>query len=169
MEKAKVKMKIKDDLVLRQVIEEFLTKTVVDEKGNKTNVEREIPFRLKYRLDRNKVMLDKYTEFFEQQRLLYLAEYGTATDDGQNVEIKDPEKLKLFKQKVSDLLETNVENSIILLEEEDLDQIRDKDIGLSDDTIKVLIGYMTNDVELLEDLATKIELKDENNEENVNG
>lgn len=166
MEKTNIKLKVKTALVLDQIVNAFLIKTSIDKEGHKLTTEREMPFRLKYRLNRNKVMLDKCVESFERQRMLLLAEYGSPTEDGKNVEIKDPEKYKIFRQKINELLDQDIENNVMLLEPEDIDQIRDTDLKIGNDATKVLIGYMTNDQELLEDLAKNIELK---NEEKTNG
>lgn len=154
MTKDKVHIKVKIVYILKDVIDTFLYKTITNEDGTTTQEDRDIPFRLRYRLERNKAGVDKRVSEFEQLKLYYLAEYGEPTEDGKNVEIKDEGKKKQYFEEIMKLLNKETTLSIIRIDPEDIDYI--KDMNMSNDMTKVLIGYMTNDQELLEDLTNNV-------------
>lgn len=156
MEKIEETLSLGVSIILSEICEQLLTKSIKNEDGTISTKDRDLPFRLRYRLTRNKVALDRDVEFFHTQRMIYLAQYGELAEDGNNVVLKDPQKLELYKTKVQDLFDTEVKHNIIKLDEEDIDQIRDIDINLSSDALGIFIGYMTNDKELLEDLSKEI-------------
>lgn len=155
METANVKIPFGLAVVLSEVVELLLH--AVDANGKV--VPRKLPFRLHYRLNRNKTALDRDVKFFTEKKMYLLAKYGTITEDGKNVEIKDPEKLKKYTEEVNALIETPVSHNIITMEMEDLDKVTDE-VAIPSEAMKLFIGYMTNDDvlwdELLEDIKFKI-------------
>ena len=68
---------------------EKLLFTVKEVDGKRVVVDRELPFRLRYRLNRNRQLLEKDATYFDRQRLILLAKYGERTEDEQNVVIKE--------------------------------------------------------------------------------
>lgn len=126
--------------------------------GKDYYVDRELPFRLRYRLNKNRLLFEKDSKEFQKQRLFALAKYGEATPEGDNVTINDPQKQELFRQEIARILDIPVSHNIIGIEPEDLDLVKDTDIEISPDAMALFIGYMTNDPELQKDLSTQINL-----------
>ena len=134
-------------ITLAEIVNKLLY-TVKEVDGKKTLVDRELPFRLAYRLNKVKMVLDKDVERFNKQLYLLLATYGEPTEDGEHVVIKDEERRALYERHVDELINTTVEHSVLTLEPEDLDLITDTDIKISpeDDrkvVIFVVISYFT--------------------------
>ena len=150
-----VKMTLGTALVLSEMVNMLLTKKITDSDGKERLIDREIPFRLKYRLTRNKTTLDKDVAKFNEFRLLALAKYGEPTEDGQNVVINDPQKMQEFMGVLMEYLKTEVVHSVQKLDPKDFDEITDV-ISVPEDSIKVLLGYLVEDKEFLEDIATEI-------------
>ena len=150
-----VKMTLGTALVLSEMVNMLLTKKITDSDGKERLIDREIPFRLKYRLTRNKATLDKDVAKFNEFRLLALAKYGEPTEDGQNVVINDPQKMQEFMAVLMEYLKTEVVHSVQKLDPKDFDEITDV-ISVPEDSIKVLLGYLVEDKEFLEDIATEI-------------
>ena len=126
--------------------------------GKDYYVDRELPFRLRYRLNKNRLLFEKDSKEFQKQRLFALAKYGEATPEGDNVTINDPQKQELFRQEITKMLDIPVSHNIVGIEPEDLDLVKDTDIEISPDAMALFIGYMTNDPELQKDLSTQINL-----------
>ena len=150
-----VKMTLGTALVLSEMVNMLLTKKITDSDGKERLIDREIPFRLKYRLTRNKATLDKDVVKCNEFRLLALAKYGEPTEDGQNVVINDPQKMQEFMAVLMEYLRIEVEHSVQKLDPKDFDEITDV-ISVPEDSIKVLLGYLVEDKEFLEDIATEI-------------
>lgn len=150
-----VKMTLGTALVLSEMVNMLLTKKITDSDGKERLIDRDIPFRLKYRLTRNKATLDKDVAKFNEFRLLALAKYGEPTEDGQNVVINDPQKMQEFMAVLMEYLRIEVVHSVQKLDPKDFDEITDV-ISVPEDSIKVLLGYLVEDKEFLEDIATEI-------------
>ena len=150
------KMTLGVSLVLNEMVEKLLF-TVKEVDGKRVVVDRELPFRLRYRLNRNRQLLEKDATYFDRQRLILLAKYGEPTEDEQNVVIKE-EYQEDYKKAISDLIDSTVEHNLMALEPEDLALINDTDINVSPDAMTIFIGYMTNDPSLHEELNTSVNL-----------
>lgn len=145
-------------LILRDVINEILFTKKTSADGKVYTVDRELPFRLRYRLNKNRLIFEKDANEFQNLRLFALAKYGEPSEDGKNVVINDPQKQELFKQEISSIIDTPVKHNIVKLEPEDIEAVTDTSITISPDAMSLFIGYMTNDPELQEDLNTKIKV-----------
>ena len=143
-------------LVLSEMVEKLLF-TVKEIDGKKMVVDRELPFRLRYRLNRNRQLLEKDAQYFDKQRLILMAKYGEPTEDGMNVIIKE-DKQEEYKKAISDLVDSGVEHDIMVLEPEDLTTINDTDINVSPDAMTIFISYMTNDPSLQTELNSSVNL-----------
>ena len=97
--------------------------SVVEKDGKKVVVDRELPFRLRYRLNRNRTLLSKDVEFFTKRKALLFAQYGEPTEDGENVVINNEENLAKYKEAMSDLLDKEVSHTFFTLSPEDLDMV----------------------------------------------
>lgn len=157
MDTKNVKIPMGLAVILSEVINSILN--VVDEKGNVTP--RKLPFRLTYRLTRNKTGLDRDLKVFNEKKMYLLAKYGDITPDGTNVELKDPKKLEMYSKEINALIETEVEHNIIPLEMEDIDKVTEN-IPMSNEALKLFIGYLTADDALYADLEKEISFKKPN-------
>lgn len=153
-------------VALDEIIQKLMY-SVVEKDGKKVLVDRELPFRLRYRLNRNRTLLSKDVELFNKRRALLFAQYGEPTEDGQNVTITNEENLAKFKEELSNLLDREVSHTFYTLAPEDLDTINDTDILISPEAMSVFIAYMTDDEEVRKSLRTVVNIvppKEEVNE-----
>ena len=132
--------------------------SVVEKDGKKVVVDRELPFRLRYRLSRNRTLLSKDVELFNKRKALLFAQYGEPTEDGENVTITNEENLEKYKQAMSDLLDKEVTHTFFTLAPEDLDLVKDSDILISPEAMSVFIAYMTDDQEIRESFRTVVNI-----------
>lgn len=132
--------------------------SVVEKDGKKVVVDRELPFRLRYRLNRNRTLLSKDVEFFTKRKALLFAQYGEPTEDGENVVINNEENLAKYKKAMSDLLDKEVSHTFFTLSPEDLDMVRDSDILISPEAMSVFIAYMTDDEEVKKSFRTVVNI-----------
>ena len=132
--------------------------SVVEKDGKKVVVDRELPFRLRYRLNRNRTLLSKDVEFFTKRKALLFAQYGEPTEDGENVVINNEENLAKYKEAMSDLLDKEVSHTFFTLSPEDLDMVKDSDILISPEAMSVFIAYMTDDQEIRESFRTVVNI-----------
>ena len=132
--------------------------SVVEKKKKKVVVDRELPFRLRYRLSRNRTLLSKDVELFNKRKALLFAQYGEPTEDGENVTITNEENLEKYKQAMSDLLDKEVTHTFFTLAPEDLDLVKDSDILISPEAMSVFVAYMTDDQEIRESFRTVVNI-----------
>ena len=132
--------------------------SVVEKEGKKVVVDRELPFRLRYRLNRNRTLLSKDVEFFTKRKALLFAQYGEPTEDGENVVINNEENLAKYKEAMSDLLDKEVSHTFFTLSPEDLDMVKDSDILISPEAMSVFIAYMTDDEEVKKSFRTVVNI-----------
>ena len=132
--------------------------SVVEKDGKKIVVDRELPFRLRYRLNRNRTLLSKDVEFFNKRKALLFAQYGEPTEDGENVVINNEENLAKYKEAMSNLLDKEVSHTFFTLSPEDLDMVKDSDILISPEAMSVFIAYMTDDQEIRESFRTVVNI-----------
>lgn len=166
MEKTNVKMTVGSSILLKSMIDAILTKEE-EVAGQKIRTSRNLPFRLSYRLNRNLIVFEKDIKAFEFEKTKLLAQFGELNEDGTQVEIKDEENLKKYNEGIQKLLSLHVNHDLIKLEPEDLERIDDEDISFSSDAMKVFIGYMTNDPDLLREIETRLNFEEiVTNEEN---
>ena len=132
--------------------------SVVEKDGQKVVVDRELPFRLRYRLSRNRTLLSKDVELFNKRKALLFAQYGEPTKDGENVTITNEDNLEKYKQAMSDLLDKEVTHTFFTLAPEDLDLVKDSDILISPEAMSVFVAYMTDDQEIRESFRTVVNI-----------
>lgn len=169
METVNVKMTIGASIILKSMIDAILTKEE-EVAGQKIRVNRNLPFRLSYRLNKNLMIFERDVKAFEFEKTKLLAQFGELNEEGTQVEIKDEEKLKTYNECIQSLLSFHVDHEVIKLEPEDLERINDEDIAFSSDAMKLFIGYLTNDPGLLKEIETRLNFEDINkNKETVNG
>lgn len=152
-----ITMSLSIAVALDEIIQKLMY-SVVEKDGQKVIVDRELPFRLRYRLNRNRTLLSKDVELFNKRRALLFAQYGEPTEDGTNVAITNEENLAKFKEALSNLLDKEVSHTFYTLAPEDLDTIQDTDILISPEAMSVFIAYMTDDEEIRKSLRTVVNI-----------
>lgn len=155
-----VTMSVGVALVLGDVTKMLLYKKIGENDGQPVYADRDLPFRLKYRLNKNKLFFDKDATNFNQRRLIALSKYGEPSADGQNVVITDPKKREAFQKEISDLIDATVTHSISTLSPEDIDLVKDTDMPISPEAMGIFINYMVDDPDLREDVSFKVKLSD---------
>lgn len=148
---SKLNISIGTALMLKDIANKLLYKTEMkDEKL--VQVERELPFRLKYRLGRNMAGIDRDVKFFETQRALLLSELGTASNG--YYEITDEESFQKFQIAIQQILSYKTPHSIMRIDPIDIDLITDS-INISYEEIKVFMGYMCDEPEVFETISVE--------------
>lgn len=152
-----VEMTLTVSLLLDEMVNILLNKVEKNEAGDEVTIARTLPFRLKYRLTRNKATLDKDYRAYQQKQLMLMAKYGELTADGEHFEIKDPEKFELYKGEMEAALSTIVKHSVVKLDPEDLENLLEgEDIQFNEGMLKTLLGYLVDDQAFLDDITTEI-------------
>lgn len=108
-------------------------------------VERRLPFKVKYKLSRIKEALLKEAQVYEDERVKLIEELGTDVerDGGEMVkEVVEEENLKIFFDKVNEILETKIAGTIPKLTEEDLSPIEEIDIDISEVQMKAFFTFL---------------------------
>lgn len=149
-------------IALYKVVEKILF--VGEIGGDKKPEERELPFNVKYKLQRNLDMLLKDYAFYESERTRLIQQFGVEKDDKLVV---PPEKNQEFKEELTKAIKIEVEHSFKRLTPEEVDNIKG-DIGVSCEEMNLFIAYMVEDEELVNDLKSDIEIEsnDKSSEKN---
>lgn len=147
-------------IVLNEVSRLLLYKQKTNENGQPVLVDREIPFRLKYRLNKNRMMLETDVKRFNQSRMIALAKYGEQAPDGENVIITDPVKRQAFEKEISDLIDSQVTHPLNLLDPRDFEVINDTDMPISPEAMSIFTAYMVDDPDFQKDIELSVRFKD---------
>lgn len=147
-------------IVLNEVSRLLLYKQKTNENGQPVLVDREIPFRLKYRLNKNRMMLETDVKRFNQSRMIALAKYGEQAPDGENVIITDPVKRQAFEKEISDLIDSQVAHPLNLLDPRDFEVINDTDMPISPEAMSIFTAYMVDDPDFQKDIELSVRFKD---------
>ena len=142
-------------LILNKVCEELLYEKTPDGQSK----ERNLPFRLKYRITKGLNYLSKDAYNFEKFKTQLLANYGTYNPETGNVELLDETNKKLFIKSMNNLLTTEVTHTITKLEPSDLDELNFT-VGeeISYNALKIFQAYFCNEPDLLKELNTEVVL-----------
>lgn len=162
-----ITMNLGASLVLAEVSKMLLYKTTANAEGQQVLVDRDIPFRLRYRLNKDRILFEKDAAKFNQNRMIALAKYGEMDESGETVSIKDPEKMELFKEEISRLVDSEVTHPIALLSPEDIDLIKDTDMPISPEAMSIFIGYLVDDPDMREEAKVTANVIAEQREETV--
>lgn len=155
-----IKMNLGSSLVLAEVTKMLLYKKVKNDKGEDVLVDRDLPFRLRYYLNKDKILFDRDVQRFNRDRLLILAKYGEPDDSGDNVVIKDNEKMELFKKEINDLIDLEITHPISKLSVEDIDLVKDTDLLIKPEVMNVFIHYLVDDPDLAAQTEIGFDIKD---------
>lgn len=131
------------------ILDDCINKILYDEEGN----ERTLPFKLKYKINKNKSLISKDVSDFEKIKMQLIAIYGEPTTDGKEVVVKDPNKVDAFMKAINLLLLQEIEHSITKIEEEDLSSLT-MNINIPYPKLEIFQAYMCDEPELLKELTT---------------
>ena len=84
--------------------------------------EVKFPVKISYRIMRLVNKLDPILKSYNEKRDALIKELGEKNEEG-NFQVKDPEKLKLFAEKLSELLTTEEEIDFVKINVEDLGEV----------------------------------------------
>ena len=150
-----IKMSLGTSLILHDVLNKMIKENVKDENNAVISITRDLPAKLLYKLVRNNTVLEKDAKAFNDRVSFLMRTMGTL-ENGQ-YKIEDSKTQKKYKEAVGELLETEVTHSVNLIELEDLEEIsRELKLPVTEEEMKLLIGYLVNDDTFLEDLNTKV-------------
>lgn len=131
------------------ILDDCINKILYDEEGN----ERTLPFKLKYKINKNKSLISKDVSDFEKIKMQLIAIYGEPTADGKEVVVKDPNKVDAFMKAINLLLLQEIDHSITKIEEEDLSALT-MNINIPYPKLEIFQAYMCDEPELLKELTT---------------
>lgn len=154
----KITINYATSLILDKVCNEILYENKTNPDGTISRVERSLPFRLKYRLSKSLAYIEKDVYNFEKFKTRLLAMYGDLVEENgtQQVKVVDPEKKKLFINSLNKILATEVTHSITRIDPSDLEELT-YTTSLDHSAIKLFIGFLANEPELIKELNTEID------------
>ena len=154
----KITINYATSLILDRVCNEILYEDKINPDGSVSRVERSLPFKIKYRLTKNLVYIEKDVYNFEKFKTRLLAAYGSLVEENgaQQVKVVDPEKKQLFINSLNKLLATEITHSITRIDPLDIDCLT-HETALDHSAIKLFIGFMCDEPELIKELNTEID------------
>lgn len=138
-------------ITLYKVIEKILF--VGDTNSLVKPEERELPFNVKYKLQRNQDMLLKDYAFYESERTRLIKQFGSK--DNEKV-VVPPEKIEEFRSELLKSIRIEVDHSFKKLTPEEIENIKGE-IPISCEEMNLFIAYMVEDKDLIEDLNSDVE------------
>lgn len=118
--------------------------------------ERNLPFRLKYRLGKNMTHIDKYSSSFMQNQLYFKATFGTENPETHKVEL-DEEGKKKFEQAMRLLLGTKVTINVTTLEPEDIELLT-HNTAVTIEDIRIFTAFMMSEPEFFKDVDSRVDI-----------
>lgn len=154
----KITINYATSLILDRVCNEILYEDKINPDGSVSRVERSLPFKIKYRLTKNLAYIEKDVYNFEKFKTRLLAAYGSLVEENgvQQVKVVDPEKKQLFINSLNKLLATEITHSITKIDPLDMDCLT-HETALDHSAIKLFIGFMCDEPELIKELNTEID------------
>ena len=114
--------------------------------------ERDLPFNVKYKLQRNQDMLLKDYAFYESERTSLIKKLGVKKDDRLVV---PEDKIEEYREELFKTIQIEVEHSFKTLTPEEVDSIKG-DIKVTCEEMNLFIAYMVEDSDLVNDLGSDI-------------
>lgn len=124
----------------------ILNKILFDNTDPQNPVEREIPFNVRYKLQRVLAIVEKDYFFFNDERNKLIDEIGIL-DESKNLKRVPDEKIPEFKDALMNILKTQITHDFYKLKPEDLETINIKDI--TTDEMNIFIMTLVDDKEFL--------------------
>lgn len=118
---------------------------------NPDGSEREIPFNIKYKLQRCKDVFEKDFRFFEAERVNLIKKFGIQKGD----QLMVPEdKMQEFSMELMKVIKIKVEHTIKKLTPEEVEVIDIKDATIEE--VDIFTALLVEDKELVEDMNRPI-------------
>jgi len=115
-----------------------LNKILFIEFDEKNAKERELPFNVKYKLQKDLDMVSKDYIYFENERNNLIKQYGEEAEG--KVKVTD-ENMSTYKEEVMKILNMEVTHKFALLTEEEINSI--KDVNIECHEMELFIMYLT--------------------------
>ncbi len=141
---------IAHSIALYRVIDRILFVKTEDEEGGP--VERELPFNVRYKLQRDQGMLLRDYAFYENERNRLIDRFGTEKDGMMVVGDDSNEE---FRKELLKIARMEVEHPLRGLTPEEMDSIKG-DIPVSGSEMSLFIIHMVDDPEFMDDLGTPV-------------
>lgn len=136
-----------------------LTSLIYDTTEGNSQELTGISFPIKFKIMRNRDLLEKDVIFFEQERARLVREFGEQTPEGL-FKVK-PENITEFNEELSKLLKIEVEHSLLKLKPEDLDAFDEVEDDIPAENIDLFVAAMVEDPDFVEDLKQPINRGDD--------
>lgn len=153
-----MKMTIAASFTLYNIIQNILVEKLEDG----TEKEREFPFDVKYKLQRNKAVLQPDAESFNAKRIELIRELGTENKENNTIKITE-DRLSEFKDRITEFAGNQVEHELLKLSINDVETI--KIPYTSGVEMDLFMSTMVDDPELYDTLeietSTEVETTDE--------
>ena len=140
-----------------------LTSLIYDTTEGNSQERTGINFSIKFKIMRNRDLLEKDVIFFEQERAKLVREFGEQTPEGL-FKVK-PENITEFNEELSKLLKIEVEHSLLKLKPEDLDAFDEVEDDIPAENIDLFVAAMVEDPDFVEDLKQPINKGDDTKSE----
>ena len=140
-----------------------LTSLLYDTTEGSAQERKGLQFNIKYKMQRNRDLLEKDVIFFEQERAKLVREFGEQTQEGL-FKVK-PENIAEFNEELSNLLKIEVEHSLLKLKPEDLDAFDEVEDDIPAENIDLFVAAMVEDPDFVEDLKQPINRGDDTKSE----
>lgn len=138
--------------LLSEMINNILYKKETQTDGTVVEVDRDIPFRLKYALNKNVTVLDSWVNKYAEYQMYVKAKYGEQTEDGKDVKIVDEDKQKQADEDLTKYLRKEIDVSIYKINDEDIATLMYDDLKFDSNSIKIFTAYLVKDDEYLKEL-----------------
>lgn len=144
------KITIASSVALHKVLESMLFDSSSD-----TFKETDLPFNVRYKIQRNLDLLTKDKAYFETERQRLIKTYGAPKEDDPNrIEVK-PENLQAFQEEVIKVMSLEVEHKFFKFTPEEVFLIKDVDAKAYE--MDLFIANLVEDPDREKDLNTPIE------------
>ena len=154
-----IKMTISASIALYETIDKFLY--------DENKAERKVPFSVKYKLLRDKDIVEKDVLFFNETRNGLIRRYGSE-DEGGVCKVLD-ENVNIYREDVSKLLLTEIDHKFYKLTTDEVLQISNVDVPM--ENLRLFLACLVDDPDFVSEMNKKIEdpglLSDKKEEEKV--
>lgn len=148
------KMTLGASIILNRVLNAILFEQ--PKEGSTTEpVERNLPFSLKYKLQRAKSLVEKDCIFFDKERESLIKKLGVESEDHTTIQIPD-DKLEEYKKTLMEMVQLEVTHEFLKIKPEDVENIDVE--GISTEEVGLFMALLIDDEALVEDLKKPIEM-----------
>ena len=106
----------------------------------KMPLERKIPFKTKYKIQKNLNVLAKDYVYYEEERTSLIKEYGEESEGKITVK---PENMTVFKEEIGKILSMEVQRDFLKFTDEEMEEISG-DIIIDCAAMELIIQYLTD-------------------------